>query len=60
MYKVRRRQGHDIRFGDHARKLSRLRKHDMPQVLRNASVIVSLDDKEIVTHEFAKHVHDEL
>ena len=45
MYKVRRRQGHDIRFSDHARKLSRLRKHDMPQVLRHASVIVSLDER---------------
>lgn len=34
MHKVRRRKGYDIRFGDHTRKFSRLRKHDVPQVLR--------------------------
>lgn len=38
MHKVRRRQGYDIRLGDHARKFSRLRKHDMPQVLRRVVI----------------------
>ena len=30
MGKVRRRQGHDVRFGDHARQCSGLREHDVP------------------------------
>ena len=33
MGKVSRRQGHNVRFGDHARQCSALREHNVPQVL---------------------------
>ena len=66
MGKVRRRQGHDVRFGDHARQYSALREHDVPQVLiynkNHVCLAVGTNDAAVKSraYQFAEHVHDEL